>query len=402
MANQQPPDQIWGMMNQALEETLAEMAGQRNIHQNQSGRGAPITFITKQQRPNQVHSEYGSCLEEIVPQWRTIRRLKKILHQWKDHGWTQQTHNTFYRINKDLTKFWPEITLTQKTTTQQIQQIIQEYTEYLDTQHNKAMLQRIPAWVRSMQESWKGNRKQVWTYMKSRTRPRKTCNTMITDNKEWTSNPKVILKLIKKYWLTIFCPNEETPSWENYKNKYAKHIKHHPWPHNPITREEWIHTCRHISPTTAGGADGWTADDILALPDEALTAAFETITYMQHNNYTPEVWGTLLGATIPKDDYDGQPKDLRIITLLSLWYRVWSKLQYQRAMMWLDQWAPPEIVGGRPGGDPSTIYYPRAIQLEQAHYDKTGKPFTPTCQFFSTHYHDGPLHSSRKWACQKT
>ena len=76
--------------------------------------------------------------------------------------------------------------------------------------------------------------------MKSRTHPRKTWGTMITDKDEWTSNPQVILQLIKTYWSTIFCPEKEPPSWEKYKAKYANHIKQHPWPNNPITPEEWI------------------------------------------------------------------------------------------------------------------------------------------------------------------
>jgi hypothetical protein len=35
-------------------------------------------------------------------------------------------------------------------------------------------------------------------------------------------------------------------------------------------------------------------------------------------------------------------------------------------MVWLEGWAPPEVVGGRPGGSPATIYYPLAYHIERA------------------------------------
>ncbi len=135
-------------------------------------------------------------------------------------------------------------------------------------------------------------------------------------------------------------------SWKEFENKYKPHLVGGNWPDIHITDDEWVKACRAVPTHTAGGADGWTATDIKSLPDSALKAVHHAINYMHHNNYTPQSWTILLGALIPKEDYNGQPKYLRIITLLSIWYRVWAKLQYKRAMIWLDGWAPPEVVGG--------------------------------------------------------
>ncbi len=91
------------------------------------------------------------------------------------------------------------------------------------------------------------------------------------------------------------------------------------WPHRPITEAEWIRACRKVPQHTAGGADGWQAPDLLALPDASLCVALQVIEYLTSAGHAPQSWTFLLGSLIPKEDYGGQPKDLRMITLLSHW-----------------------------------------------------------------------------------
>ena len=39
---------------------------------------------------------------------------------------------------------------------------------------------------------------------------------------------------------------------------------------------------------------------------------------------------------------------------------------YKRAMAWLETWAPPEIIGGRPGGSPAKTYTQISAWLQRA------------------------------------
>ncbi len=67
----------------------------------------------------------------------------------------------------------------------------------------------------------------------------------------------------------------------------------------------------------------------------------------------PKSWQLLFGTLLPKGAYNGSPMDLRIITLLSVWYRTWVSIVYRQATTWLAAWAPPEVLGGRPLGAPN-------------------------------------------------
>ena len=89
-------------------------------------------------------------------------------------------------------------------------------------------------------------------------------------NGEWTTDHQKILTAIADYWKEVMCPNKEIPTWEAFHKTYGHHLQGGKWPTQATTESEWITQCRKVRKNTAGGADGWGAEDLKALPEETL------------------------------------------------------------------------------------------------------------------------------------
>ncbi len=135
----------------------------------------------------------------------------------------------------------------------------------------------------------------------------------------WSANPNDILEAAANFWITIMRPSSTLPTWAAYEAQYGHLLQGATWGEWRIPDDTWLQICYRIKRHTAPGADGWRGTEIRSLPPSLLLLARDAIEHMALHNTCPTSWKLLNGAPLPKEAYDGNPKDIRIITLLSIW-----------------------------------------------------------------------------------
>lgn len=114
------------------------------------------------------------------------------------------------------------------------------------------------------------------------------------------------------------------------------------------TVDRWVQAVRHMKHHSAKGADGWSTSELKLLP----TRAFRDLAIIFHNA-TQEGFGsrdmTVFTLPIGKHDQPKGPADTRPISLMTMLYRLWSKVTTTQILAQLANRLPASIVGFIPG-----------------------------------------------------
>eukprot|EP00973_Karenia_brevis_P076254 10589747-Karenia_brevis.AAC.1 len=208
-----------------------------------------------------------------------------------------------------------------------------------DLSHKEGQLcrdSRIKAWQTWVKESWSSKRKAVFAAC---TRQIKSggVNFVASDGR-LTANLEEMDKMVRDAWLPIFqkFANREEPSWQQFRDKYDRHIKACPMEVTEITGEELQRIVTHMSGSP--GMDGWRISELKALPLSILNGLADMFNLIERTGRWPTSLERAVVSLIPKGQ-GYQPLDLRPISVMSCVYRLWAARRLQDVKKWQEKWA---------------------------------------------------------------
>ena len=134
----------------------------------------------------------------------------------------------------------------------------------------------------------------------------------------------------------------------------------------------WKDAIKSIKSKTATGVCGWTADELKGLPDNILLDLIEV--FRRHTKDGFPQW-FMQARVIPlaKKPQATDPKFSRPITILSLLYRLWSRVVTRQILQnWTDK-LPVSITGFLPGRSPGKLLYELQFRLESIYQGKSSQ-----------------------------
>ena len=98
------------------------------------------------------------------------------------------------------------------------------------------------------------------------------------------------------------------------------------------------------APAGAPGLDAWDGDSLRLLDLQSRTLLCEVLDRLDTSDFSKFLLQARV-VGIPKND--GSP-DRRPLTVMSCFWRMWSRRFARRTGIWMDRWMPPSIFGARP------------------------------------------------------
>ena len=103
---------------------------------------------------------------------------------------------------------------------------------------------------------------------------------------------------------------------------------------------------------TGAGPDQWTASHLCMMGEEFWERLADLWKLCMQTKRLPEAWLHARVVGIPKPGSD----EKRPISVAAVCWRIGIGYQVYKLREWVDQWAPPEVVGGLAGRDPADFY----------------------------------------------
>ena len=189
------------------------------------------------------------------------------------------------------------------------------------------------------------------------------------------SLPDTVASKLDEYWGQFWCrdsteecqqPTNDEDPWSNFQT----------WldatpviPEAQVVLDDyllWEQAIKQMNPKTARGIDSWTVDELRSLPSIALKSLSQIFHRFQGHSF-PQRW--LIALTIPlgKQQDANTPAKTRPITVLSLLYRLWSKVVTTQILKHWSHHLPGYIVGFIPGRSPQNEMIKIQHQFECSH-----------------------------------
>ena len=185
--------------------------------------------------------------------------------------------------------------------------------------------------------------------------------------------PAEIFEVVDKFWGAIWNRDEHKDQfsgtrWESFETE----IRDIPFPETLTFTPKiddydlWCKTVRNLKNNKAAGTDGWRAEELKALPDEALRDLRDVLQPVISEGFTSQHMQART-VLLQKRNPPISANDSRPITILGILNRALAKMISDQ---FLQHWAhtmPPTISGGLPGRSARQLSYREQIILEQAH-----------------------------------
>ena len=134
----------------------------------------------------------------------------------------------------------------------------------------------------------------------------------------------------------------------------------------------WKDAIKSIKSKTATGVCGWTADELKGLPDNTLLDLIEVFRRYTKDGF-PQWFMQARVIPLAKKPQATDPKFSRPITILSLLYRLWSRVVTRQILQnWTDK-LPVSITGFLPGRSPGKLLYELQFRLESIYQGKSSQ-----------------------------
>eukprot|EP00754_Rhynchopus_humris_P016063 Rhum_TRINITY_DN14491_c0_g1::Rhum_TRINITY_DN14491_c0_g1_i1::g.91124::m.91124 len=185
-----------------------------------------------------------------------------------------------------------------------------------------------------------------------------------------TSNISDIHEQLSAAWKDIFCTYASEwrvePEYEAFRSRYAEHIQSYPYSAEPVTAADLRDTLSDMPSGKASGPDGWFVEELRLLPDIALERLAEILNRVEVEGVWPESLTHAVVAMIPKVACP-MPREHRPIALMSVLYRLWSKMRCAQLMSeWQESWIGSSMHGFRRRHGAVDEYLHTALLMERA------------------------------------
>ena len=186
--------------------------------------------------------------------------------------------------------------------------------------------------------------------------------------------PEVMAAKLDEYWGQYWCrdsnndcnPQPHNDPWSSFQQWLDSTPQ---VPQATVALDDyrqWEQAIKQMNPKTARGIDSWTVDELRSLPTPAIKSLSQIFHRFQGHPF-PKRW--LVAITIPLGKEIGAhlPAKTRPITVLSLLYRLWSKVVTTQILKHWTQHLPGYIVGFIPGRSPQNEMVKIQHEFEVSH-----------------------------------
>ena len=134
----------------------------------------------------------------------------------------------------------------------------------------------------------------------------------------------------------------------------------------PITVQQWRAAVRAKKQRSASGLDGVSRQDLLLMPDDLVIRLLSLYEEAERSGRWPLQAMQAVVSALEKRPDATRVGHYRPITVISLFYRVWSSIRARQCLRYLEQLASPGQFGCLPCRSTSQLWYQLQSQLEQA------------------------------------
>ena len=132
------------------------------------------------------------------------------------------------------------------------------------------------------------------------------------------------------------------------RNYLATSCKHTPANDPSLTGKQLQARLAKMGPQ-APGLDSWRISELQELPDQAwgwLAEISQTLENIPNAKW-PETFTIAAVPLLAKLEGAYDPMDMRLLSIFSVLYRLWAGARSQHLKEWIEQWACPDLHGGR-------------------------------------------------------
>ena len=215
------------------------------------------------------------------------------------------------------------------------------------TERQRGDKDRLQAWRDWLDEAWSSKQGAVYKWLKGESfAPPVTF--LVRPDGTPTANLREMDSLLQDAWRPINCKYAAAaePDPAEFLRRYGRHVRCVPMISGPLTGRRLRRALMRMHPS-ALGLDGWSLEDLRALPDQLLEWLADLLREVERQGRWPLRLAEGYTALIPKEGPPG-PLNTRPLTVLSMVYRLWAGIRLEEAIRWQEAWAHPCAFGFRP------------------------------------------------------
>ena len=215
------------------------------------------------------------------------------------------------------------------------------------TERQQGDKDRLQAWRDWLDEAWSSKQGAVYKWLKGESfAPPVTF--LVRPDGTPTANLREMDSLLQDAWRPINRKYAEAaePDPAEFLRRYGRYVRCVPMISGPPTGRRLRRALMRMHPS-ALGLDGWSLEDLRALPDQLLEWLADLLREVERQGRWPLRLAEGYTALIPKEGPPG-PLNTRPLTVLSMVYRLWAGIRLEEAIRWQEAWAHPCAFGFRP------------------------------------------------------
>ena len=214
------------------------------------------------------------------------------------------------------------------------------------TQVQREDRERVQAWRAWLQAEWGTKPGAVYRWLKEEGFSPPVVFIARRDGTP-TANVREMDELVRAAWGPINRKYAEGPEPcpETFVAKYGHLLHRVPMLAKQLTRPYLRRRLMAMRPS-AMGLDGWSLQDLRALPDRVLQWLAQLLALIEEVGQWPALLAQGYTSLIPKPGEEG-PLGTRLLTVLSMVYRLWAGTRLWEVMRWQEAWVHPRAYGFR-------------------------------------------------------
>eukprot|EP00438_Fugacium_kawagutii_P005392 Skav210137 [mRNA] locus=scaffold1493:168850:173052:- [translate_table: standard] len=191
---------------------------------------------------------------------------------------------------------------------------------------------------------------------------------ILSQLQHWVEPPKVAT-LMNDYWLRFWDQDQGVSDdrWDDFLSLLEHFPPQQPVPNSTADLETWKWAVKALNPATARGSCGWSASELQMLPVACIADLKAACDQMIPSGFPTFLMRARVVALCKKAG-SFSPSDVRPITVLSLIYRLWSKVATRSVFLCWGDLFPPSVTGFLPKRSYTNALYALQLQLEKAAY----------------------------------
>ena len=185
----------------------------------------------------------------------------------------------------------------------------------------------------------------------------------------WEYSPDEMAEGFFTYWSKFWLrdnPNDTDHDWTNAL-KYVEKIPQCEKVDLTIDVDSLEQAIKKTPSNSARGLCGWGIRELKLLPRTLITRLATLLNHFANFGW-PKVMTWVRLALPPKCSQPSRPEHGRPICVMSVIYRIGTKVIARKLLHHLSSLLPPQICGGVPGRDATFIWYSIQAQIERAHF----------------------------------